>query len=107
MTTVFIVDEAEQQLREIAAWWRENRSAAGSLVHDELERCIALIESSPDAGLRFHRTAVPGVRRLVMPRTKHFVYYIHDEPNAVVYIIAIWGAPKGGAPELRDPRISL
>lgn len=46
----------------------------------------------------------PGVRRLVMRQTKRLVYYIHDAENAVVYIIAIWGAPKRGKPSLRDPR---
>ena len=104
MTTVFLVEEAEQQLREVVSWWRANRSAAPDLVIDEFERCVTLIESSPDAGVGFHRTEVPGVRRLVMKRTKHFIYYLHDERNAVAYIIAIWGAPKHGDPVLRDPR---
>lgn len=39
-----------------------------------------------------------------MTKTKHHVYYLHDETNAVVYVIAVWGAPKGGAPSLVDPR---
>jgi hypothetical protein len=43
-----------------------------------------------------------------MRRTKHHVYYLHDEPNAAVYIIAVWGAvwgaPKVGYPILIDPR---
>ena len=47
---------------------------------------------------------MPGVRRLVMRRTKHHVYSLHDEPNAIVYIIAVWGAPKVGVPVLIDPR---
>jgi hypothetical protein len=40
----------------------------------------------------------------MMRRTKHHVYYLHDERNAVVYIIAMWGAPKVGIPTLFDPR---
>lgn len=39
-----------------------------------------------------------------MRRTKQHVYYLHDEPNAVVYVLAIWGAPKSGYPVLQDPR---
>jgi hypothetical protein len=39
-----------------------------------------------------------------MSKTKHYVYYVHDEPNAVVYIIAVWGTPKAGGPTLVDPR---
>ncbi len=104
MTTVVVVDEAEEQLREIVEWWRANRRAAPTLVIDELGRCTTLLESSPDIGTRFHRTFVPGVRRLVMKKTKHYLYYVHDAENAVVYVIAVWGAPKDGDPVLRDPR---
>jgi plasmid stabilization system protein ParE len=104
MTTVVVVDEAEQQLREIVEWWLEKRHAAPLLVLDEFERCVNLLESSPDIGALFHRTQVPGVRRVVMRKPKHFVYYLHDALNGVVYIIAVWGAPKGGDPVLRDPR---
>lgn len=58
----------------------------------------------PDIGTRFHRTTVPGVRRVVMKGTKHFVYYVHDDGEQVVYIIAVWGTPKEGDPVLHDPR---
>jgi plasmid stabilization system protein ParE len=104
MTTVILVDAAEEQLDEIVEWWRTHREASPALVMDEFERCVSLLESSPDAGARFHRSRVPGVRRLVMRRTKHHVYYLHDESNAVVYILAVWGAPKAGYPVLIDPR---
>ena len=104
MTTVVVVGDAEEQLRAIDDWWRANRGAAATLVVDEFDRCVTLLEHSPDIGVGFHRTDVPGVRRLVMKRTKHFVYYVHDAGNEVVYIVAVWGAPKGGDPVLRDPR---
>ena len=39
-----------------------------------------------------------------MKRTHHLVYYLHDEANAIVYVIAVWGAPKQGDPLLVDPR---
>ncbi|MBA3451808.1 MAG: type II toxin-antitoxin system RelE/ParE family toxin [Deltaproteobacteria bacterium] len=104
MTTVVIVNEAEEQLRGIVEWWTANRPAVPALALDEFERCVMLLENSPDVGLGFHRTAVPGVRRLVMKKTKHCLYYVHDVDNAVVYVIAVWGAPKEGDPVLRDPR---
>lgn len=103
MTTVVVVDVAEAQLLEIVAWWSANRRAAPDLVLEEFERCVTLLESTPDVGISF-RTSIPGVRRLVMKKTRHFIYYIHDATRAVVYIIAVWGTPKGGDPVLRDPR---
>jgi hypothetical protein len=66
------------------------RSAAGEHACGE-GRC----ESCRRALLaRFHGSRVPGVQRLVMRRTKHHVYYLHDERNAVVYIIAVWVPPR-------------
>lgn len=104
MITVVIVDSAEAQLREINEWWRQHRPAAPTLVLDELAGWIRLLQSSPELGVRFHRTPVPGVRRLVMKKTRHLIYYIHDVEHSIVYIIAIWGAPKEGDPVLHDPR---
>jgi len=103
MTTVVVVDEAEEQLHESVEWWIENRSDAPALVLDEFERCMRLLEASRDVGLRFHRTPVPGVRRLLMKRTKHHVYYVNDPNNEVVYIIAVWGAPNEGDPVPHNP----
>jgi ornithine cyclodeaminase/alanine dehydrogenase-like protein (mu-crystallin family) len=45
MTTVVVVDEAEEQLREINERWSANRQAAPSLVVDELERCVTRLEN--------------------------------------------------------------
>jgi plasmid stabilization system protein ParE len=104
MTTVVIVDAAEEQLGEIVEWWAAHREASPLLVTQEFDRCVSLLEASPDVGVRFLRSRVPGVRRLVMKRTKHHVYYLHDEPNGVVYVLAVWGAPKVGDPVLLDPR---
>lgn len=103
MISIVVVAEAQEQLREIVEWWSANRPAAPTLVLDEFERCVALLASTPDAGPRFHRTRVPGVRRLVMRRTNNLVYYVHDASNEIVYVIAVWGGPRGSEPALRDP----
>jgi plasmid stabilization system protein ParE len=104
VTTVVVTDEAEQHLREIVEWWVVNRPAAPTMVVDEFVRCVSLLSIAPDAGPRFRRTDVAGVRRLVLRRTKHLVYYVHDRANAVVYVIAVWGAPKEGDPMLHEPQ---
>lgn len=104
MTTVVIVDDAAAQLAEIVAWWEANRPAAPTLVLDELERAVLLLESTPDVGARFDRSAIPGVRRLTLKRSKVAAYYLHDAARSIVYILAFWGAPRAGFPPLRDPR---
>lgn len=47
MITVVLVGPAEEQLHEIAAWWREHREASPWLVMDEFDRCVSLLESTP------------------------------------------------------------
>ena len=70
MTTVVVVVDAEEQLREIVDWWRTNRPAAPSLPLDEFERCMTLLMHSPGVGARFRRSEVPDVRRLLLGGTK-------------------------------------
>lgn len=104
MTLVIVVAKASQQLKEIDAWWRAHRPDAEALVADEFERCVELLENTPGVGSLFRKTSVLGVRRLVMKKTRHFVYYVHDPAHSVVYVIAVWGMPKEGSPPLEDPR---
>ena len=104
MTAVVLVERAAQQLRDIDAWWRAHRPDVATLVADELEHRIELLENTPELGALFRKTPVLGVRRLVMRKTKHLIYYVHDSVHSVVYIIAVWGMPKDGSPPLADPR---
>jgi hypothetical protein len=53
MTTVIVVTTAEEQLFEIHGWWIAHRTSSPTLVLDEFERCVALLETSPDIGTRF------------------------------------------------------
>ncbi|HEY4176361.1 MAG TPA: hypothetical protein VGM90_06000 [Kofleriaceae bacterium] len=39
-----------------------------------------------------------------MTKTRHYVYYLHDDVRSIVYVIAVWGAPKTGDPTIVDPR---
>jgi plasmid stabilization system protein ParE len=103
MTTVVVVDQAGKDLAQIHTWWVENRRSAPELFLLEFERCISLIGIAPEAGSRFRRTHVLGVRRLVLKRTRHLVYYVYDRTHDVAYVIAVWGAPKEGDPVLTDP----
>lgn len=103
MTAVIVLPSAERQLREIAEWWMAHRPASPRLVREDLERCLSLLDALPGVGARFHRSRVPGVRRLPMRRTRHHVYCRHDEANAIIHIIAVWGAPKLGPLPLFDP----
>jgi len=98
---VFLVEEAEEQVRSISEWWRANRPLAPRLFTEELAAAIELLASAPEIGQRFHRGPVAGTRRLALLRSKHFVYYVHDRSREVVFVIAVWGMGRGAGPPLR------
>lgn len=100
--TVSLVEEAEEQVQHLSAWWRANRPLAPGLFLEELAGAIDLLASAPDIGQRFHRSPVAGTRRLPLLRSKQFVYYVHDRAREVVYVIAVWGMARGAGPPLRS-----
>jgi plasmid stabilization system protein ParE len=97
---VTLVDDAEEQLTEINAWWRANRPAAPTLFLDEFEKALDLLAAAPDIGPRFHRARVPGVRRFLLRRSKCYVYYVHDSQRSAVHILALWSTWRGSGPSL-------
>ena len=104
MITVRITDEAAEQAMTMDDWWRSNRLAAPSLFAREFKNAVSLLGVAPGAGQRFKRSSVPGVRRLVLPRTRNLLFYLFDRNSETVHILAVWGGPRGTDPQLRDPR---
>ena len=102
---VVIVAEAEQQLRDVDRWWVTNRQAAPDLFLNELDRAIDLLSELPEIGPKFQRTNRIGIRRLLLRRSKYWVYYLYDAKRAIVYILAIWSTFRGSDPHLPEARI--
>ncbi len=94
---VVIVEGAEAQIRRTLEWWNEHRPAAPRMFVDELERAVLLLAEAPDAG-GATRTRRPGTRRLLLRRTRLWLYYTYDRRHEVVYVLAIWGAQRDGLP---------
>jgi plasmid stabilization system protein ParE len=104
MTQVRISDEAQAQARILDTWWGENRPAAPALFAREFGRAVSLLGSAPEAGALFRRSAIPGVRRIVLQRSRNFVFYVFDRSSDTVHILAVWGGPRGTDPVLVEPR---
>ena len=99
---VIVVPAAEQQIREVDSWWRENRTAAPALFAQELASALFLIESRPRIGRRRRHPAVPGLRRVLLRSTRYHVYYV-PVTEARVYVLAVWSAVRGKGPQLQRP----
>jgi plasmid stabilization system protein ParE len=96
---VITSDRAELQIIEIDAWWRGHRNKAPDLFEAELSDTLRLIGSAPRAGKRVaHPTEE--VRRAMMRKTRHHVYYVEREQY--VFVVAVWGAVKGTGPDLEE-----
>jgi hypothetical protein len=97
---VFLVKEAEEQLRRAIEWWQANRASAPTLLLDEFEQVTSLLEEMPGIGPTFQRATVPGIRRILMRRSNHWIYYATDPAHSLVYILAVWSAFRGSDPPL-------
>lgn len=92
--------EARKQANAINLWWAENRPAARTLVAAEFQAAVERLATQPACGLTYQLSDKPGVRRLLLPRSRYHVYYEVDEANRVVTILAIWHAVRGQGPRL-------
>ncbi|MCA9646840.1 MAG: type II toxin-antitoxin system RelE/ParE family toxin [Polyangiaceae bacterium] len=95
-----VARRAERQIETIAAWWAENRHAAPALFLDELDYTFRLICDAPGVGVPWPTVRRPELRRVLLPRTRYHVYFRADKIADVVYVMAVWGAPRGRTPKL-------
>jgi plasmid stabilization system protein ParE len=93
---VELSDEAQAQVDEIDAWWRENRPAAPNLFAEELTVALRALAETPAMGVRY--TPRPSVRRVLLRRT-HYHLYVTEEATRV-YVVAVWSAYRGRGPRL-------
>jgi plasmid stabilization system protein ParE len=91
--------QALAQARAAHAWWRKNRPLAPRLLREELAEALGLLRISPSAGAPYPHPRVSGVRRLVLRRTRYYLYYVAGSER--VTILAVWSNLRGRAPPLR------
>ena len=93
--------EADVLIREASRWWHTHREATRGLFDAELVGAISLLAHAPDVGHRYPRRGIPGLRRLLLPRTRYHVYYVHAAARAEVIVLAVWSAVRGRGPALK------
>lgn len=94
-----VARRAERQIREAAAWWAENRTAAPNLLADDLDGALDLIEEFPYAGEAVrHRRGT--LRRVLLSRVSYHLYYSVDEESRIVNVLALWHTSRGSKPRL-------
>jgi hypothetical protein len=82
----------------VDTWWRANRDRAPGLFARELEAAVRHLRRAPYSAPRYDASVVAGTRRLLLPRTRHHVYFVIDDAAAVVRVYAVWHTSRGGGP---------
>ncbi len=100
MTALEVAPRAEAQIRHIAAWWRENRSAASSRFSEELADALEFIVANPGCGALYGERRGVKVRRLLLRSSEHHVYFSYDRERDLVSVRAVWHGSRGSAPPL-------
>jgi plasmid stabilization system protein ParE len=89
---------AEHQIRAASEWWYEHRESAPGLFGSELRRAFELIVQYPEAAPTARHPELPGVRRVLLPRTRFYLYY-RVAPGGVE-VLALWHTSRGESPRL-------
>jgi plasmid stabilization system protein ParE len=89
---------AVRETEAIDEWWRTNRPAAPDLFARELEAMLAVVALMPSLGARIRGKRAPGLRRVLLRRTKYHVYYRIADGR--LEVLAVWHAARGTSPRL-------
>ena len=98
---MFVISKrARRHIEKIQAWWVENRTSASTLFLDELAGGERRLRTKPTLGLVYtaHQSGV--VRRVLLMRTSHHLYYRYLPERDELTVLAVWGAPRGRGPKL-------
>lgn len=91
--------EADAQIRDIDAWWHENRRVAPDLFLEEPSATFGMIADAPQIGRLYRQSPVPDTRRVLLKGTRYHVYYVPRGDE--LRVLAVWHAQRGVGPPLR------
>lgn len=89
---------ASLEVETIDTWWQTNRTATPDLFLMELERMLQAIALLPELGAPARNTRVEGVRRILLAKTRHYVYY--RKAIDTIQVLAVWHTSRGKGPGL-------
>lgn len=97
---VRVSKRAARQIQRCQRWWIANRPASPGLLLEELELVGEQFAATPNIGTVYAEHKSGPVRRVVLPKTKHHVYYRYEPAKDEVVLLALWGFPRKRPPKL-------
>ena len=67
------------------------------MFRDELARMISLLQANPELGVRVHGREI---RRILIPDTKHLIFYRVRPEEKEIEVVALWSATRASGPPL-------
>ena len=97
--TYRLAPRAVAEAKRKRTWWQRHRPKAPILFDEELTAALERIVATPEIGALYEQTAIAApVRRVLMRKTQHHVYY--SVQGDEVLVLSVWGARQGRAPKL-------
>lgn len=93
---IVIMPRARRLIAEARDWWYANRTAAPTLLGEELDRAFTRLAENPHLGASWPRRE--GVRRLVLARVGFFVLYRVRARVEHIEVLALWHGARGQPP---------
>jgi plasmid stabilization system protein ParE len=89
---LLISERARRHIDEAQRWWLENRDKAPEALEEELRETFALLLDTPAIGALVPTRKRKFMRRIYLPRTRYYVYYLNRAPG--IEILALWHAAR-------------
>ena len=70
------------------------------MVLDELGEAEGRLRDDPEVGVVYARHRTGDVRRLLLPGSRHHLYYRYRRDRDTLVVLTVWGAPRERGPKL-------
>lgn len=98
---VRFAESARASIRYRHTWWRANRDKAPRLFIEELRDVVSKLRRDTDVARQpYSGQGEATVWRLLMPKTRHHVYYTRDERADIAHVVLVDSAIGEVGPDL-------
>ncbi|MBL9021941.1 MAG: type II toxin-antitoxin system RelE/ParE family toxin [Myxococcales bacterium] len=87
---------AALEIERTERWWRKNRPAAPDALVDEIAVAIDQVLSEPESGSPWGARQGKMVRRVLMPKTQRFLYYVFED--STILVLSVRSAKRARGP---------
>ena len=92
---IVVMPRARDEILRIGAWWKKERRLAPDSFSRELRAAMALLRALPNAGRLCDAPGFEEVRRLLLRRTRYYLYYRFDDSRKTIIILTIRHTSRG------------